>query len=65
MINELMAGTKKEFYTARELADKLGVNIMTIYRYIDKGKLKAYKLGKEFRIERTEFERFMSKAKVK
>lgn len=65
MINELMTGTKKEFYTARELADKLAVNIMTIYRYIDKGKLKAYKLGKEFRIERSEFERFMNKAKIK
>ena len=56
---------EKEYYTARELADKLLVNIMTIYRYIGAGKLKAYKLGKEFRIERSEFERFMNKAKIK
>jgi excisionase family DNA binding protein len=56
---------EKEYYTARELADKLAVNIMTIYRYIGAGKLKAYKLGKEFRIERSEFERFMNKAKIK
>jgi excisionase family DNA binding protein len=55
---------QKEFYTARELADKLGVNIMTIYRYIGAGKLKAYKLGKEFRIGVVEFERFLSKAKT-
>ena len=65
MINETMIGAKKEFYTARELADKLAVNIMTIYRYVGASKLKAYKLGKEFRIERAEFERFMSKAKIK
>lgn len=65
MIKRLMAEAKKEYYTARELADKLAVNIMTIYRYIGAGKLKAYKLGKEFRIERAEFERFMNKAKIK
>lgn len=56
---------KKDFYTARELADKLSLNVMTIYRYIDSGKLKAYKIGKEFRIEKAEFERFMNKAKIK
>ncbi len=60
-----MAEAKREFYTARELADKLKVNIMTIYRYINAGKLTAYKLGKEFRIERAEFERFMNKARTK
>ena len=54
----------KEFYTAEELAEKLRVNIMTIYRYIKAGKLKAYKTGKEFRIERSEFERFLDSVKV-
>ena len=54
----------KEFYTAEELADKLRVNIMTIYRYIKAGKLKAYKLGKEFRIDKEEFNRFLNKAKI-
>jgi putative molybdopterin biosynthesis protein len=52
----------KEFYTARELADKLSMNVMTIYRYIDRGKIKAYKIGKEFRIEAAEFEDFLKKA---
>jgi excisionase family DNA binding protein len=65
MITERMKDEKKEYYTARELADKLGVNVMTIYRYIKAGKLKAYKLGKEFRIERVVFENFMSKARTK
>ncbi len=54
----------KEFYTAKELADKLRVNIMTIYRYIDAKKLKAYKLGKEFRIDKKEFDSFLNKAKT-
>ena len=54
-----------EYYTAKELAEMLSLNVMTIYRYIDAGKLKAYKIGKEFRIEKAEFERFMNKAKTK
>ena len=54
----------KEFYTAQELADKLRVNVMTIYRYIKAGKLKAYKIGKEFRIEKGEFNKFLKKTKI-
>lgn len=55
---------KQEFYTAQELADKLRVNIMTIYRYIKAGKLKSYKIGKEFRIDKKEFDSFLNKAKT-
>lgn len=57
--------TEKEFYKAEDLAEKLDVNIMTIYRYIKAGKLKAYKLGKAFRIDKAEFERFLEKVKTK
>lgn len=49
----------KPFYRAEDLAEQLEVNIMTIYRYIKAGRLKAYKLGREFRIEKSEFERFL------
>jgi excisionase family DNA binding protein len=38
---------------------------MTIYRYIKAGKLKAYKIGKEFRIEKKEFQGFLDKTKTK
>ncbi len=54
---------KKEFYTAQELADKLRVNIMTIYRYIKAGKLEAYKIGKEFRIDKEELDKFLNNVK--
>ena len=57
----LMKNTE-EFYTAEELAEKLRVNIMTIYRYIKAGKIKAYKFGKEFRVEKNEFESFLKKS---
>ena len=55
----------KEFYTAKELANKLRVNIMTVYRYIKAGKLKAYKFGKEFRINKDVYHQFLNKARTK
>ncbi len=60
-----MEKDQKEYYTAQELADKLLLNVMTIYRYIGAGKLKAYKIGKEYRIEQSEFRGFMDKARTK
>ena len=60
-----MTNKKDEFYKASDLAKKLKVNIMTIYRYIDKGKIKAYKIGKEYRIDKKEFERFLNSVKTK
>ena len=56
---------KQTFYTTQELAETLRVNIMTIYRYIKADKLKAYKIGKEFRIDKEEFNKFLKKVKTK
>lgn len=56
---------EKEFYKAEDLAKLLDVNIMTIYRYIKAGKIEAYKIGKEFRIGKKEFERFLKKVRTK
>ncbi len=54
----------KPFYKAEELAEVLQVNIMTIYRYIKSGKLKAYKIGKEYRIDEKEFNKFLEQSKT-
>lgn len=55
----------EEFITAEEAAKILKVNIMTIYRYIKVGKLRAYKIGRVFRIKRRDFEEFLEKHKAK
>ncbi|KKS99589.1 MAG: binding domain protein, excisionase family protein [Candidatus Nomurabacteria bacterium GW2011_GWF2_43_8] len=60
-----MTNKKDEFYKTEDLAKKLKVNIMTIYRYIKAEKLKAYKIGKEYRIDKKEFERFLNSVKTK
>lgn len=56
---------KDEFYTTEELATKLKLNIMTIYRYIKAGKLKAHKIGKEYRIVRSEFDKFLNETSTR
>lgn len=55
----------KEYYKAEELAKLLEVNIMTIYRYIKGGRLKAYKIGRDYRIDKAEFDRFLNNTKTK
>lgn len=56
---------EKEFYKAEDLAELLEVNIMTIYRYIKADRLKAYKIGREFRIDKNEFNSFLKKVSTK
>lgn len=53
------------FFTAKEVADTLRVNVMTIYRYIKAGRLQAHKIGKDFRIEKAELQRFLNNVKTK
>lgn len=64
MMNTTMTKADKEFYKAEELADVLQVNIMTIYRYIKSGKLQAYKIGKEYRIDKKTFEDFLKSVRT-
>lgn len=45
-----------------EVAEKLRVSEMTIYRYIDAGRIKAHRLGKAYRISREELERFLEES---
>ncbi len=59
-----MPNSEREFYKAEDLADLLQVNIMTIYRYIKAGRLKAYKFGKEFRIDKKDFEDFLKRSEM-
>jgi len=59
-----MKETEKDYYLCEELAESLRLNVMTVYRYIDAGKLEAYKIGRHYRIKKDEFERFLESVKV-
>lgn len=57
--------TMQEFLTIDDVKVMLKVSKHTLYRYINAGKLKAYKLGKEFRIDKKDFEGFLKNIKTK
>jgi excisionase family DNA binding protein len=48
-----------EFLTVAEVAAILRVSKLTVWRYIDAGKLPAYKVGRDYRIKKSEFEQFL------
>lgn len=54
---------KEEFYTSHEIANKLKVAYMTVYRWIRAGKLKAYQIEKQYRVKRDDFDKFIESYK--
>ena len=52
-----------EYLTTKEIAKLLQVNILTVRRWIVSGKMIAVDLGKEYRIERKDFESFIKNRK--
>ena len=52
------------FYKIEEVAELLQVSKMTIYRYVKARKIKGYKIGKEIRIDKTDFEKFLKKVEI-
>ena len=51
----------QDIYTPDEIADKLKVTRLTVYRWIEKGELKAFKAGKMWRITREDLETFLGR----
>ena len=48
-----------EFLTVEQVAELLQVHWQTILNYIKSGKLKAIRLGKGYRIEKSEIDKFV------
>lgn len=61
MDNKLTAAD--EFYTLKEVAERLHVSRMTVYRYVKAKKLPAYKIGRDFRIKGGDLNTFISSLK--
>lgn len=53
-----------EFYSTKQIAKIVGLKTITIRRWIDKGQLPAYKLGKELRVSKEDFEKFLKQRKT-
>lgn len=51
--------TEEKYYTIEEVAKILKVVYLTVYRWIQDGKLKAYKAGKQYRIKKSDLDSFI------
>lgn len=48
----------EQYYSIEEVAKMLKVAYLTVYRWIQAGKLKAIKAGKQYRITETQLKNF-------
>lgn len=53
----------QKFYTITEVANILRVSYLTVFRWIQADKLSAYKVGKQYRIEIQDLDKFLEKSK--
>ena len=56
--------TKEQYYTIEEVARMLKVVYLTVYRWIQDGKLTAYKAGKQYRIKKEDLDKLMERKKI-
>jgi excisionase family DNA binding protein len=54
-----------KFYTTKQIASALGVRTISVRRWIEKGRLQAVRLDKEFRILEKDFNKFISDRKTR
>lgn len=55
---------QKPYLSAEAIANELDMDIQTIRRFIREKKLPAYRVGKEYRILREDFEKFMEQRRT-
>lgn len=51
---------EKQYYSVKDVSNLLGVGARTVQRYIHAGKIKAVKIGKEYRINEQSLKEFMN-----
>lgn len=49
----------KDGLRAKDIADELGVTLDNVYTWVSRGRIKAYKVGKELRFYKEDFDEFL------
>lgn len=52
--------TDEQYYTIEEVAKMLKVAYLTVYRWIQSGKLNSNKAGKQYRIKKEDLDKFIT-----
>jgi excisionase family DNA binding protein len=53
-----------EYYSTQEVADRLGVSVFTIRRYIRSGKLRCVRLEGVYRVSREDLQAFLREREI-
>jgi len=53
----------KEIMTVNEVAEYLKISTVTTYRLIQEGKISAFKVGRSWRVKRTDLNEFIEQQK--
>jgi excisionase family DNA binding protein len=53
-----------EYYTVGEIAQKLRVKVYTVRDWIRKKELPAYKVGRDYRVKKEDYEEFLKKRRT-
>lgn len=56
-----MSDEGRELYSVGEVAELLGLHVRTVRNYVREGRLKAVRIGKQYRISRADFEALTSR----
>ncbi|MFC0624343.1 helix-turn-helix domain-containing protein [Kribbella deserti] len=54
----------QELYSVEQVADRLGLHVRTVRNYVRDGKLKAVRIGKQYRIARADLEALTGRPEV-
>ena len=50
-------------FSSKEVAEKFKVTYLTVFRWIKSGKLKAFRVGKQYRVKQEDLEAFIEQSK--
>jgi excisionase family DNA binding protein len=59
-----MADAHIEWMNSGDAADHLGVGLRTLYKFIDDGRLPAYRLGRVIRLKRADVDAFIESCRI-
>lgn len=53
-----------EYFTVEEIAAKLNLSKMTVYRLIRNGELTSIRVGRSFRVLKSDYDKYVERSKV-
>ncbi|MGH9102230.1 MAG: helix-turn-helix domain-containing protein [Acidimicrobiales bacterium] len=53
-----------QWLSTREAAERLGITLRTLYRFIDEGQVDAYQFGRVIRLKTEDVDRFIESSRI-